>query len=152
MWLPSVWFLRLARGDTYRAHLYARLAFSALAVFAFTAASTTLLALRPALGSFCLLERLLGIPCPGCGITRSVVLLLHFRFDDAAASNPAGYAVAMSLLARWSQADRLRLLRTCVAGLAKPPNQRLAEFHLCANVLVCSINPVVPPASWGGAA
>lgn len=44
---------------------------------------------------FCLMKRLLGIPCPGCGISHS--LMAAFRFDLAKAwfFNPAGIAVAL---------------------------------------------------------
>ena len=44
---------------------------------------------------FCLLKKVLGIPCPGCGISHS--LMSAFRFDLAKAwfFNPAGIAVAL---------------------------------------------------------
>lgn len=50
---------------------------------------------RGGLPGFCLFKTLTGIPCPGCGITRSILALLG---GDAASSfrlNPAGPVVVM---------------------------------------------------------
>ena len=49
----------------------------------------------PHIPHFCLLKKVLGIPCPGCGISHS--LMSVFRFDLAKAwfFNPAGIAVAL---------------------------------------------------------
>lgn len=49
----------------------------------------------PHVPHFCLMKKLLGIPCPGCGISHS--LMAAFRFDLAKAwlANPAGIGVAM---------------------------------------------------------
>jgi hypothetical protein len=49
----------------------------------------------PHIPHFCLLKKTLGIPCPGCGISHS--LMSVFRFDLAKAwfFNPAGIAVAL---------------------------------------------------------
>jgi hypothetical protein len=38
----------------------------------------------------CLTERLTGAPCPGCGLTRSVVLTLDGEFAAARAMHPSG--------------------------------------------------------------
>jgi hypothetical protein len=49
----------------------------------------------PHIPHFCLLKKVLGIPCPGCGISHS--LMSVFRFDLAKAwfFNPAGIVVAL---------------------------------------------------------
>lgn len=49
----------------------------------------------PHVPHFCLMKKLLGIPCPGCGISHSV--MAAFRFDLAKAwfANPAGIALAL---------------------------------------------------------
>jgi len=49
----------------------------------------------PHVPHFCLMKNFLGIPCPGCGISHS--LMAAFRFDLARAwfANPAGVGVAM---------------------------------------------------------
>lgn len=36
----------------------------------------------------CPTKRLLGLPCPGCGLTRAFLLLLHGRVSDAVVMNP----------------------------------------------------------------
>ncbi|MGE0792328.1 MAG: DUF2752 domain-containing protein [Sandaracinaceae bacterium] len=76
--------------------------------------------------SFLLPERGLGVPlcwfkaafdlpCPGCGLTRSIVHISHLRFADALAYHPFGFplyalAVALVVLAVW-RGGRRRLVR-----------------------------------------
>ncbi len=47
----------------------------------------------------CLFRRLLGRPCPGCGITHSVWLLLHGHPAAAFHWNPLGFLLLPALLA-----------------------------------------------------
>ena len=47
----------------------------------------------------CPLRSLFGLPCPTCGMTRSVVLSLHGECGRAAALNPAGPLLVFGLLA-----------------------------------------------------
>jgi len=49
----------------------------------------------PHVPHFCLMKRLLGIPCPGCGISHSIMAALRFDLTNAWVFNPAGIAVAM---------------------------------------------------------
>jgi hypothetical protein len=58
-------------------------------------AALLLVPIIPHVPHFCLMKKLLGIPCPGCGISHS--LMAVFRFDLAKAwfFNPAGIAVAL---------------------------------------------------------
>ncbi len=37
--------------------------------------------------SLCLIHRLFGVHCPGCGMTRAFLYLLHFRIADAFSAN-----------------------------------------------------------------
>lgn len=57
----------------------------------------------------CLAQRVFGIPCPGCGVTHSILALLQFRFQAAWNFNPAGIVVAVYFV--------LQILwRACVLG------------------------------------
>jgi len=47
---------------------------------------------------FCLMQRVLGIPCPGCGVLHSLMAVLQLNFDAAWRSNPAGIALALFLV------------------------------------------------------
>lgn len=49
----------------------------------------------------CPLRNLTGLPCPGCGLTRSWVYLAHGHWSDAVAANPFGivtFAAALVLI------------------------------------------------------
>lgn len=46
----------------------------------------------------CLIKNVTGIPCPSCGITRTVLSLLHGHPVEALQYNLLGYGVAMLLI------------------------------------------------------
>jgi hypothetical protein len=66
-----------------------------LAILISTLAALMLVPVIPHVPHFCLMKKVLGIPCPGCGISHSV--MAAFRFDLAKAwfANPAGIGVAL---------------------------------------------------------
>ncbi len=92
------------------------------------------------IGVACAFKQHFGIPCPGCGMTRSLILSLHGNFTDAADLNPAGpvaiaglfyFSAAMLWLgfrqqgllrsnesARLDRTERRIRLTTAVAGVA----------------------------------
>lgn len=47
--------------------------------------------------SVCPFRNVTGLPCPGCGITRSVCFALSGSFEESVAMNPLGLAVVMVL-------------------------------------------------------
>ena len=60
----------------------------------------------------CTFQHVTGIPCPGCGLTRSFISLAHGRLRDAWNYNPAGMfffaLVAFQIPYRVAQIARLR--------------------------------------------
>jgi len=44
---------------------------------------------------FCVMQKVLGIPCPGCGIMHSLIAMLHLDFAAAWRFNPAGIVLAL---------------------------------------------------------
>ena len=47
---------------------------------------------------FCLFQRVLGIPCPGCGILHSLNASFHSNFRSAWKANPSGLVLALALV------------------------------------------------------
>jgi Protein of unknown function (DUF2752) len=43
---------------------------------------------------FCLMQKVLGIPCPGCGISHSMIAFLRLNPRMAWQANPAGVGLA----------------------------------------------------------
>lgn len=77
-------------------------------------------ALLPALpgepGLPCPLRTIVGVPCPLCGMTTSVVDTLQLRLADAFAANPAGIALVLAAIALLV----LRPRRLSLPALAAP--------------------------------
>lgn len=133
MWLPaSIVPARAARDDWSR-HLLARLGTSLVVVLVLVAAPQAPLALARWTDAGCLFRGLTGLPCPGCGITTSLLALARGDALGSWAANPAGFGiatllvgqamVAMVALRRTGQADGgLRPLawldRLAMGGLA----------------------------------
>jgi len=46
----------------------------------------------------CAFQKMFGIPCPNCGLTRGVLLSLHGQFAEAWALNPAGPLIVLGVL------------------------------------------------------
>jgi hypothetical protein len=47
---------------------------------------------------FCLIKKTTGIPCPSCGATRAVLLLLQGDLAASLQMNPLGMVIAISML------------------------------------------------------
>jgi hypothetical protein len=52
----------------------------------------------PVIPHVCLMQWLLSVPCPGCGIVTSLAALVHLHFREAYRANPAGPVLALHLL------------------------------------------------------
>lgn len=88
-----------------------------------------LMALGPGETTICLLRNWTGIPCPGCGVTRSIAALLHGDYAEAFTLHPlAPFAVTeaavvwvawgFSLLRDRRGLDEWRLAQLLLANLA----------------------------------
>lgn len=49
-------------------------------------------------GAFCPMVRILGLPCPGCGITRAALYVIKGQFEEAFYINPCVYLWIVFLL------------------------------------------------------
>ena len=56
--------------------------------------------------SLCLIRRVFGVPCPGCGMTRALSCLAHGRARRAVAYNNRVVIVAPLLVVAWTRGLR----------------------------------------------
>jgi hypothetical protein len=85
--------------------------------------------------SICLMQALLGLPCPGCGVTTSVLLLLRGGLTEALQANsaaPVVMAFAAAQLVITVVAARGRMPTGVVATLSRA-NDRALIAALLAN-------------------
>jgi hypothetical protein len=66
-----------------------------LAILISTLVVLLLVPIIPHVPHFCLMKKLLGIPCPGCGISHSVMAVFRLDLRKAWFANPAGIGVAL---------------------------------------------------------
>jgi hypothetical protein len=79
----------------------------------------------------CPFRRLTGLPCPGCGMTRSWIYLTHGDWHAAFAANPFGPLVALAVVALAVTVVRER------AGGRRPPDfERLVRSRWVLPVVV----------------
>lgn len=63
---------------------------------------------------FCMIRSLTGVPCPSCGMTRSVTTMVHGNIYEAIWWNPLGIMmfIAMIIFPGWIIADWIRKKHT----------------------------------------
>jgi hypothetical protein len=66
-----------------------------LAILISTLVVLLLVPIIPHVPHFCLMKKLSGIPCPGCGISHSVMAAFRLDLRKAWFANPAGIGVAL---------------------------------------------------------
>ncbi len=65
---------------------------------------------RSAIPSVCLFKEITGLPCPSCGTTRSLLLLISGQFHESLMMNPFGIVLALALVTvpSWMMIDTFR--------------------------------------------
>lgn len=96
--LPWRWF---TFGGSISPKAAACLAWAAtplIILLAFAFVPTSMLQWPATLGSHCLFVELFHLPCPGCGVTRSVLAFVHGDVAHAWLANPAGPVIVVALV------------------------------------------------------
>lgn len=95
---------------------------------------------RYILPSFCPFHFITGIPCPGCGMGRSIICFFHGRFVDSWLFHPLGWIVSTifvlilikpeiwQLISRPGGKMQRRLIIACLALLIAAWILRLAHY------------------------
>ena len=79
----------------------------------------------------CMFHRTTGFDCPGCGLTRCFIAIVHGRWEQAWHFNPAGYAIFA--LVAFQVPYQLFQLRRIGRGL-EPARLLRAEWFLVAMI------------------
>jgi hypothetical protein len=90
----------------------------------------------------CPSQQLIGLPCPGCGTTRSVLSILHGSFLEALWLNPLGYLalfflISAPLIGIYDSITKKRILMRIYQG-AEMRLQR--KVYWIAVMILLSIN------------
>ena len=109
--------------------------FAASVLLPLPAASTGQIAHLP---SVCLFYTLTGLPCPGCGLTRSFVCISHGHLRDSLHWHPLGLVVYGVFLLLWLRCGLYWLRGITLLPLPPRTASRLS-FSACFVVLLTGI-------------
>lgn len=95
--------------------------------------------------TLCMFKDITGLPCPSCGITRSLLSLLHGNFQAALWINPLGFmaAVLLTVLPVWALYD------VAQRKVTLPATYRWAESQLRQHKLLYVPLIVLVLVNWG---
>ncbi|MGH9465342.1 MAG: DUF2752 domain-containing protein [Thermoanaerobaculia bacterium] len=78
--------------------------------------------------TLCLLRRLTGLPCPGCGLTRAFDRLADGDLPGALAAHPLAPLLAVELVVAWA------LWGLVAAGRLRPPGPQAVQLLLLGHL------------------
>ncbi|HEY4261277.1 MAG TPA: DUF2752 domain-containing protein [Schlesneria sp.] len=96
--VPNFLLARFEQDAERRIHL--NIFFSAIILFVAAVFVASRQATLDALPHVCLVQTIGGIPCPGCGVTRSIFALLIGDLSRAWQTNPAGPLLCLSVVSQ----------------------------------------------------
>ena len=79
--------------------------------------------------SFCVYRRATGMPCPGCGLTRSADHLASGRFHQAFTAHPLGPVLAFEAVLLWLG------IGLWLLGTVPAPGRSVVEIALIAHLV-----------------
>lgn len=95
------------------------------------------------LPSICLFYHLTGLPCPGCGLTRSFVFLGHGHFREALHWHPLGPALYLVLALLW-----VRCGLYCLRGVTLWPLPPRTLTRLSAGACLLAVLADIARIGW----
>ncbi len=92
---------------------------------------------RPLPFDVCLFNRLTGLPCPTCGMTRAVCHAVHGHWARSVEEHPAGLILAAGLVGwmLWAAAEAWH-----GRPIAEAPRRLLAKVFIIAGAAVSGVN------------
>lgn len=84
---------------------------------------------------FCLFQKFLSIPCPGCGILHGFAALAHFDLRSAMIANPAVFLILLSILYE-VLARPIAVLKPAGARYVSKASYFLTQFTISALIVV----------------
>lgn len=84
--------------------------------------------------SFCFSRRVLGLPCPGCGLTRAFAHLAKGQWSAALAAHPLAPVLAAEIVLLW-----LAWGRAALQGLPRPQPAWLTPVVIGHVAVLCAL-------------
>jgi len=94
--VPSFIINRLTHNDMQRIHL--NILLSSVLILLFFIHTGHSIGFLNELPHFCLFQKIFGIPCPGCGITRSLIAISELDIATSWQYNPAGCFISLFII------------------------------------------------------
>lgn len=87
------------------------------------------------LPDICMFHRITGLPCPGCGMTRSFICMAHGRFVEAFHYHALG-PIAFAIVCAWALFNVVRLAFPRMNTIQFSPDVRKIAAHAALVVVV----------------